>query len=150
MAQGVLRAGGYHVLVAHDAEMAFEILACHDVDVVVADQVMPGMLGTELLNRVRKLSPDTLRILLSGDSDRGALISAINEGRIYRFVEKTETCTALRGVVDEALRRSTQMRDGGEESREVQTPRGDERTCDTGDAPRAAQTIPTAVRSATG
>ena len=84
--------------------VAFTMLACHDVDVVIADQVMPDMRGTEFLSRVRKLSPASARILLSGHGDRDALLSAINDSAVYRFVDKSAIGEDLRRVVEEALR----------------------------------------------
>ena len=49
---------------------------------------MPGMLGTELLSAVRKRSPGTMRILLTGYSDLTAIVGSVNDGEIFRFVNK--------------------------------------------------------------
>ena len=58
------------------------------VPVVISDYRMPGMNGVEFLSEVRKRWPDTVRIVLSGYADAGAIVSAINEGQIYKFVAK--------------------------------------------------------------
>ena len=58
------------------------------VPVVISDYRMPGMNGVEFLSEVRKWWPETVRIVLSGYADTGAIVSAINEGQIYRFVAK--------------------------------------------------------------
>lgn len=56
--------------------------------VVIADMQMPGMHGIELLVRVKSLSPDTVRVMLTGNADRDTAINAINEGSIFRFLSK--------------------------------------------------------------
>ncbi len=56
--------------------------------VVVSDMRMPGMDGAELLKSVRRLYPETSRILLTGEPGRDAVVSAINEGQIFRFLTK--------------------------------------------------------------
>jgi CheY-like chemotaxis protein len=63
----MLRRQPYEVLVAPSAVAALEILAHQAIDVVVSDQQMPGMRGTELLARVQKLYPYIVRIILTGD-----------------------------------------------------------------------------------
>lgn len=56
--------------------------------VVMSDMRMPGMDGAEFLSRVRKLAPDTVRILLTGQAEMKSAILAINEGQIFRFLTK--------------------------------------------------------------
>jgi YesN/AraC family two-component response regulator len=56
--------------------------------VVISDMRMPGMDGIELLKRVKKASPDTVRIMLTGNADMQTAIEAINEGSIFRFLIK--------------------------------------------------------------
>lgn len=73
--------------------------------VVVSDMRMPQMNGAELLANVRKLSPDTVRIILSGQADLPQTIAAVNEGNIFRFLSKpcsTENLqTALTAAVEQ-------------------------------------------------
>lgn len=56
--------------------------------VVVADMRMPKMNGAEFLSKVRELSPDTVRVILSGQADLESTIAAVNSGRIFRFLTK--------------------------------------------------------------
>ena len=56
--------------------------------VVVADMRMPGMDGVTFLRRVRDISPDTVRIMLTGNADMQTAIDAVNEGNIFRFLTK--------------------------------------------------------------
>lgn len=57
-------------------------------EVVVSDLQMPGMDGVTLLSCVRKASPDSVRVLLTGHADVDAAIAAVNEGNIFRFLSK--------------------------------------------------------------
>jgi len=55
---------------------------------VLADMNMPGMTGIELLERVRLVSPDTVRIMLTGDADQRIAVEAVNRGEVFRFLNK--------------------------------------------------------------
>src|SRR6266851_8276264 len=55
---------------------------------VLSDLRMPGMDGLEVLRRVHQLSPDTVRLILTGNADLRTAIDAVNEGNIFRFLEK--------------------------------------------------------------
>jgi two-component system NtrC family sensor kinase len=73
--------------------------------VVISDFRMPGMNGVEFLSEVRRRWPDTVRIVLSGYADAGAVVSAINEGQIYKFVAKPWNEHELTVAVANALER---------------------------------------------
>jgi two-component system probable response regulator PhcQ len=83
-----LRKEPYTVLCANSAEQALEIMAREPVDVVISDELMPGMLGSELLAVVYKKHPDTARIILTGHANLEVALRAINKGQIYRFLTK--------------------------------------------------------------
>jgi len=100
----LLRRDGYRILTASTAEEAFAQLAIHDVQVVISDQRMPAMNGTEFLSRVKKLYPGTVRIILSGYTELDTVLNAINRGEIYRFYTKPWDDQALRENVREAFR----------------------------------------------
>jgi diguanylate cyclase (GGDEF)-like protein/PAS domain S-box-containing protein len=100
----LLRRDGYQILTAHNAQEAFSLLATHEVQVVVSDQRMPDMNGTEFLSRVRKLYPGTVRIILSGYAELESVLNAINRGEIYRFYTKPWDDQALRDNIREAFR----------------------------------------------
>jgi DNA-binding NtrC family response regulator len=80
--------GRHEVLTADGGAQALELLRTRPVDVIVSDQRMPGMTGIELLRQARELMPGSMRILLTGYSDLNAIIGSINEGEIFRFVNK--------------------------------------------------------------
>ena len=70
------------------SEEAFDLLSKHEIGIVVADQRMPEITGSEFLSEVRKKYPETIRILLTGYADINAVIEAINGGEIYRYFQK--------------------------------------------------------------
>ncbi len=73
---------------ADGGQKALEQLRTQPVDVIVSDQRMPGMTGIELLRAAREINPHAMRILLTGYSDLTAIIGSVNEGEIFRFVNK--------------------------------------------------------------
>jgi CheY-like chemotaxis protein len=100
----LLRRDGYDILTAMSAEQGLEMLASHRVDVIISDQLMPGMSGVEFLRRVKTLHPETVRLVLSGYTDLQAVTDAINEGAIYKFLSKPWDDGILRANIEEAFR----------------------------------------------
>lgn len=92
----------YDVYTASSGLEAIEIIKSHRIDVIVSDQRMPEMLGIDLLTRVRAISPNTMRILLTGYSDLVAIIGAVNEGEVYRFINKPWDHGEIKAIVAEA------------------------------------------------
>ncbi|MBA5690571.1 response regulator [Duganella sp. LX47W] len=77
--------------------------ALHQAQVVVSDQRMPGMNGTEFLSCVKQLSPGTMRIILSGYTEIESILGAINCGEIYRFHTKPWDEAAMRERIRKAF-----------------------------------------------
>jgi len=96
-------AGEYRVFTAQTGEEGLEILEREEIDLVIADQVMPGMSGVEFLERAIELNPRAVRMMLTGYADISSLIRAINEGRIYRYIAKPWEPDELRINVKRAL-----------------------------------------------
>ena len=92
----------YEVYTANGGEEALQVLAENKIDVIVSDQRMPNMLGNELLAKVHKQYPQTMRVLLTGFMDKEAIIKTINEGEIYRFINKPWNNDEIREIVAEA------------------------------------------------
>jgi signal transduction histidine kinase len=94
----------YRVLTFTDPHEALAALEETDVPVVMSDQRMPGMSGVEFLRRAKHLRPDTTRLLFTGYSDIKAVIDAINEGNVFRYISKPwepdELATILRQAVE--------------------------------------------------
>lgn len=64
------------------------MLALNKVKVIVSDQRMPGMSGTQFLGIVRELYPDTIRMILSGFTDLAAVTDSVNQGELFKFMTK--------------------------------------------------------------
>lgn len=93
----------YEFLTATSGAAALVALERHAVDVVISDEQMPGMSGSQFLSAVRKRYPDTIRIILSGQASLEAAVRAINEGEVYRFFLKPCNPTDLMFTVQRAL-----------------------------------------------
>jgi len=78
----------YDVHTAESGEEGIEVLRNNDVDLVITDQRMPGMTGVEFLKTIIPEFPDTVRIVLTGFSDIEAIVGAINEGQVFRYITK--------------------------------------------------------------
>lgn len=100
----LLRRDGYRILTAGSAADAFELLAVNQVQVIVSDQRMPHMSGTEFLSRVKEMYPDTMRLVLSGYTDLQSITDAINRGAIYKFLTKPWDDDLLREHIREAFK----------------------------------------------
>lgn len=99
----LLRRDAYTILSAGSGAEGLDVLAENPVDVVISDQRMPGMTGTEFLSQVKELYPDTVRIVLSGYTDLDSVTDAINQGAIYKFLTKPWDDELLRQNVREAF-----------------------------------------------
>jgi diguanylate cyclase (GGDEF)-like protein len=101
----------YIIYTATSGKDALEILAKTPIQVIISDQRMPNMTGTEFLTQVKSLYPKTVRIILSGFSDFDALKDAINNGAIYKFINKPWDIDALRTLVRDAFQQIMPMVD---------------------------------------
>jgi len=106
----LLRPDGYRVLTAGSGAEALELAAQHDVQVVLTDQRMPQMTGTELLHRMCVISPDTVRMVLSGYTDLDTITQAVNEGDIFKFMTKPWDDDQLRANIRDAFTYSVAVR----------------------------------------
>ncbi|MGQ0709052.1 MAG: EAL domain-containing protein [Rhodoferax sp.] len=101
--QRLLRRDGYRILVATSGAEGLEIMARESVQVVVSDQRMPQMSGTDFLNRVRQIHPEMVRIILSGYTDLETVTRAVNQGGIFRLLYKPWDEEGLRETLREAF-----------------------------------------------
>lgn len=93
----------YRLVLADDANKAIEFMRNNTVQVVISDMQMPGMSGSEFLTLVAQEFPKTYRVVLSGQADNEALVSAINDGKIHRFVQKPWENELLLDVIKEGF-----------------------------------------------
>jgi response regulator RpfG family c-di-GMP phosphodiesterase len=101
---GLLRQDDYRIFTATNAKAGFEILANHRVGVIISDQCMPEVTGTEFLRRVKQLYPGSVRMVLSADTELETVTEAINQGAIYRYLTKPWDANLLRAHIAEASR----------------------------------------------
>lgn len=108
--------GSYEVRTSTDAREALAMLEAEPAHVVVSDQRMPVMTGAAFLREVRQRAPQTMRILLTGYSELDAVVASVNEGEIFRFVNKPWDARELRQTVDEAARVSAALIAAGQKA----------------------------------
>ena len=91
-------------LYANSGQQALELLARHKVHVIVTDMRMPEMSGLDLLRIVKEKYPRIVRLVLSGYTQVTTLLTAINQGKIYKYITKPwETEDELKSAVYEAI-----------------------------------------------
>jgi len=95
----------YVVITAASAREGLEILNNERIQIVISDYRMPNMNGVEFLKEVYAHWPDTVRIVLSGYADTASIVSAINEGQVYRFIPKPWNDDDLKANVTNAIER---------------------------------------------
>jgi response regulator RpfG family c-di-GMP phosphodiesterase len=88
-------AGGQEALASHDKMGPYAVIVC--------DMRMPGMDGIEVLEEFRKRSPDTIRLMLTGNADQHTAVEAVNRGHIFRFINKPCTPEDLVPIINSAL-----------------------------------------------
>lgn len=97
--------GKFDVLTAAGGKSGLNLIAeTPGVAVCVADMRMPNMDGLEFLEKVQKISPDTVRIMLTGNADQATAVNAINKGKIFRFFSKPYETSDLEQALVDALR----------------------------------------------
>ena len=93
----------FSILTAPGGEEALAILKKEPIGIIVSDQRMPKMSGSQFLAEAAKLYPNTVRILLTGYSDIDAVIDAVNRGEIYRYVAKNLPLKEIEIVIRQAV-----------------------------------------------
>ena len=100
----LLRKEPYKLFLAQSGEEGLSVLEKEkDIDLIISDQRMPGMTGTEFLEKAASISPDTVRIVLSGYADLATITDAINRGHIYKFLMKPWDDEELKVTIRECL-----------------------------------------------
>lgn len=90
----------FHIFATSDVAEALRLLESeHTFSIVISDQRMPVLSGSELLARAAETSPDTARILLTGYSDITAIVEAVNQGQIAQYITKPWDGSKLLGIL---------------------------------------------------
>ena len=110
----------FHVFKADSGIKALEVLASEgEVAVIISDQRMPEMKGTEFLSKTVPQFPDTVRIILTGFTDIEDLVEAINAGQVYKYITKPWDPGELKAVVQRAVESYDLLKQRTEELRRV-------------------------------
>jgi response regulator RpfG family c-di-GMP phosphodiesterase len=78
----------FNVLIAKSAQEGLDILNRENISVILSDQRMPGMIGSDFFKIVKEKHPATIRIIMSGYTELESITSAINDGAVYKFLLK--------------------------------------------------------------
>lgn len=100
----------YEVHTATSGAAALQIMQSTQIDVVVSDQRMPGMTGIEFLDQVRRLQPSAMRLLLTGYSDLAAIVGSVNEGEVFRFINKPWDHAEIQEIIASAVKAGSAAR----------------------------------------
>jgi response regulator RpfG family c-di-GMP phosphodiesterase len=92
----------FKVFTAISGQEGIEIVEKENIHIIVSDQRMPGMTGIEMLQKIKEKHPEPIRILLTGYADITAVIDAINQGEVYRYVTKPWNTTELKTIITSA------------------------------------------------
>ena len=92
----------YRVVTAENGREGLAKLGAEDVHVILSDQRMPGMTGDQFLKAAREARPDAIRLLFTGYAEIQTVISAVNQGGIFRYINKPWDSEELEGVVAQA------------------------------------------------
>ncbi len=101
----VLASSEWGLMTALSGAKALEVMARQPIALIVTDQRMPEMSGLELLSEVKRLYPETVRIVLTGYAEMDVVVKAINQGEVYRFFTKPWNNAELIETVSEVLER---------------------------------------------
>lgn len=97
----------YDVYMAVSAQEGYEIMTQTQIQVVISDQRMPEITGSEFFQRIKGEFPDAIRLLLTGYADIEAVIAAINDGNVFRYITKPWDPVELDSIVEQAFERYT-------------------------------------------
>ena len=106
----------YDTTTTTDGYHALELLRQDHYQLLVSDQRMPIMAGVDLLREAKKVSPDTIRILLTGYSDLTAIIGSVNDGEVFRFLNKPWDTQEFINTVDEAVKIGQELQEAANDS----------------------------------
>ena len=93
----------YNIITADSAKLGLEILERENIDLILSDQRMPEMNGVDFLKIVMKKRPEPSRILITAFTDFGALKDAVNEAKIFQYIQKPWEEEDIKQIIDSAL-----------------------------------------------
>lgn len=107
----MFRRNGYDVLTADSGAKGLELLSSHDCPVIISDFRMPEMSGAQFLQQARKLSPQSVAMILSGYADFNSVIAVLNDGLAFKFLQKPWLEQQLLTEIESAFLHGEQQKD---------------------------------------
>jgi len=104
-----LRPVGYQILQVSNPIDALDLVAMRDIAVLVSDYEMPQMNGVDLAAAARRVRPVTVRVMMTGRQSLDTAVEGINQGEIFRYVQKPFDVKTLRRAVEEAVERHVSL-----------------------------------------
>jgi len=104
----------YELHITESPIKAFSIMEKYDIKVILCDQRMPEMKGTEFFTKVKDLYPDTIRILITAYSELSDVVISINKGNIFRYITKPWNLVDLKSSVKEAFDKNALIRENSD------------------------------------
>ena len=114
----------YNVITANSAAEALKILSEKPIEIIITDLRMPGITGVEFLESILESYPDPIRILLTGYTDIGAIIDAVNKGKIFHYLTKPWDETELDNTIQDAYKIYEQKKFEKEQNKQLLTING--------------------------
>lgn len=100
----IVEKNGFEVYTAGNGEQALELIKKNQFALVMSDMNMPGINGLQFLEKARKISPESIKIILSGNTDVDMVLGAINKDHVYRYITKpfdnTELIITIKQCID--------------------------------------------------
>lgn len=93
-----------NLFLANSPDKALEIIRSNEISVIVSDNLMPGINGVDLLTKAKKISPHSIRILLTGQCDEDCMVKSINVASIFKFIQKPFTAKSIIQIVKKCIR----------------------------------------------
>jgi len=94
----------YNIYLANDAAEGYQIMGEHTIHVIISDQRMPDMTGTEFFKLIKAEFPDAIRLILTAYADIELVIAAVNDGNVFHYLTKPWIPAELEAVVDKAFK----------------------------------------------
>lgn len=93
----------YNIVLAESAEEGVKALETNEIHVILSDQRMPKMTGIEFFESILAVFPDPIRILITGYTDIGAVVDAINRGQVYKYLTKPWNEAEIKIAIENAF-----------------------------------------------
>lgn len=93
----------YNIVLAESAEEGVKALETNEIHVILSDQRMPKMTGIEFFESILAVYPDPIRILITGYTDIGAVVDAINRGQVYKYLTKPWNEAEIKIAIENAF-----------------------------------------------